>query len=95
MPATHGVIFDFIQKLRETPENLNVLGDGTQQKTYLHVDELIDAMIIIRYNSIDKINYFNIGANDEGATVKFIAEEVVKTFAPAAINPAHKAFSII
>jgi UDP-glucose 4-epimerase len=84
MPATHGVIFDFIQKLRETPENLNVLGDGTQQKTYLHVDELIDAMIMIRYNSNDKINYFNIGANDEGATVKFIAEEVVKTFAPKA-----------
>ena len=84
MPATHGVIFDFINKLRETPENLNVLGDGTQQKTYLHVDELIDAMIMIRNNSEDRLNYFNIGANDEGATVKFIAEEVVKVFSPKA-----------
>ena len=84
MPATHGVIFDFINKLRETPENLNVLGDGTQQKTYLHVDELIDAMIMIRNNSEDRLNYFNVGANDEGATVKFIAEEVVKAFSPTA-----------
>jgi UDP-glucose 4-epimerase len=84
MPATHGVIFDFIHKLRKTPDNLTVLGDGTQQKTYLHVDELIDAMMMIRNNSKDRINYYNIGANDEGATVKFIAEEVVKAFSPEA-----------
>jgi UDP-glucose 4-epimerase len=81
MPATHGVIFDFIHKLSVTPDNLNVLGNGTQQKTYLHVDELIDAMIFIKNNSREKINYFNIGANDDGATVKFIAEEVIKAFA--------------
>jgi UDP-glucose 4-epimerase len=84
MPATHGVIFDFIHKLLETPENLNVLGDGTQQKTYLHVDELIDAMFFVRNNSFERINYYNIGANDDGASVKFIAEEVVRALSPKA-----------
>lgn len=84
MPATHGVIFDFIHKLLDTPENLNVLGNGTQKKTYLHVDELIDAMIFIRNRSFERINYYNIGANDEGVSVKFIAEEVVRLFSPKA-----------
>jgi UDP-glucose 4-epimerase len=84
VPATHGVILDFINKLKETPDNLDVLGDGTQQKTYLHVEELIDAMLFIRNHSKGKISYFNIGADDEGATVKYIAEEVVKVVAPEA-----------
>ena len=85
MPATHGVIFDFIHKLKQTPNILSVLGNGTQQKTYLHVDELIDAMIFIRMNGHEKINFYNIGADDNGASVRFIAEEVVRVFAPNAI----------
>ena len=85
IPATHGVIFDFINKLKLNPDYLEVLGDGTQQKTYLHVEELIDAMIFIRKYSKEKINYFNIGANDNGASVKFIAEEVVKNVSSRAI----------
>jgi UDP-glucose 4-epimerase len=84
IPATHGVILDFINKLKETPDNLDVLGDGTQQKTYLHVEELIDAMLFIRNNSNEDIAYFNIGADDEGASVKYIAEEVVKAVSPGA-----------
>lgn len=84
LPATHGVILDFINKLKENPQILNVLGDGSQQKTYLHVEELIDAMFYIRNKCTDRINYFNIGANDDGVTVKFIAEEVVKIVSPNA-----------
>ena len=84
-PATHGVIFDFIQKLKVDSNNLSVLGDGTQQKPYLHVEELIDAMLFIVKNSKDKINYYNIGNIDDGVTVKYIAEMVVKHTSPNAI----------
>ena len=84
VPATHGVIYDFINKLKNTPSELHVLGNGTQQKTYLHVDELIDSMIFIRSNKNDKINLYNIASNDNGVTVKFIAEEVVKIVSPDA-----------
>lgn len=84
IPATHGVMLDFVRKLKATPENLVVLGDGTQQKSYLHVEELIDAMFFIREKSREKRNYFNIGADDEGVTVQFIAELVVKTVSPGA-----------
>ena len=84
VPATHGVILDFIRKLKATPGNLEVLGDGTQQKSYLHVDELVDAMLFIRERARDKLNYYNIGADDEGITVRFIAETVVERVAQGA-----------
>lgn len=83
-PATHGVILDFVRKLKKTPDNLVVLGDGTQQKAYLHVDDLIEAMLFIRERSVDCINYFNIAGSDEGVTVRFIAEQVVAAVAPGA-----------
>jgi UDP-glucose 4-epimerase len=83
-PATHGVILDFINKLKLDPNNLEVLGNGTQQKPYLLVEELIDAMHFIVNNSLDKINLFNIGNTDDGVSVKFIAETVVNSYSPNA-----------
>lgn len=80
IPATHGVILDFIKKLKANPTELNVLGDGSQQKAYLHVEDLIDAMLFIKENVKQKLNYFNIGANDDGISVKVIAEQVVNSF---------------
>lgn len=82
--STHGVIFDFINKLRADPSLLNVLGDGTQCKGYLHVGELLNAMFLIVEKADAKLNYFNIGINDDGATVKFIADTVVNAMAPEA-----------
>lgn len=84
VPATHGVILDFIRKLKATPENLDVLGNGTQQKSYLHVDELVDAMLFTQKHACETLNYYNIGADDEGVTVRFIAEKVVERVAPGA-----------
>jgi len=84
IPATHGVILDFVRKLKETPDHLYVLGNGTQQKGYLHVEELIDAMLFIRERAQEKIALFNIGAGDEGVTVRFIAEETVRVCSPGA-----------
>ncbi|MES2010604.1 MAG: NAD-dependent epimerase/dehydratase family protein [Pseudomonadota bacterium] len=84
IPATHGVMLDFVRKLAITPDNLDVLGNGTQQKGYLHVEELVDAMLFIRDKSDEKVALFNIGAGDEGVTVRYIAEETVRECAPGA-----------
>jgi UDP-glucose 4-epimerase len=84
VPATHGVILDFVRKLAASPSSLDVLGDGTQRKGYLHVEELVDAMLFIRERAGERLNYFNIGPDDEGATVRFIAEEVVRRVSPNA-----------
>ena len=85
LPATHGVILDFIRRLKSSREKLDVFGDGTQQKVYIHVDELIDAMLYINKNTKNDLNYFNIGPEDNGVSVKTIAEKTV-----ARINPKAK-----
>lgn len=78
-PATHGVIYDFLHKLKRNPSQLNVMGNGTQQKSYLHVSDLIDAMIhISSINFSSNLDVVNIGPLDEGVTVKFIAESVLE-----------------
>lgn len=83
-PATHGVILDFIHKLQKTPKNLEVLGNGSQRKGYLHVQDLIDAMLAIQKLAQEPVNYFNIGAGDEGIHVRDIAQIVVDTVSPGA-----------
>jgi len=85
VPATHGVILDFINNLKKDNSVLQVLGNGTQQKTYIHVSELIDAMLFINSNTDDGMNYYNIGAMDDGVTVKQIAEETVNATFPEAV----------
>lgn len=83
-PATHGVIFDFVGKLRIDPRRLDVLGNGTQQKAYLHVSDLIDAMLFISERSKEKVAVLNIGPNDAGVSVRSIAEMVCEIVSPAA-----------
>jgi UDP-glucose 4-epimerase len=84
VPATHGALLDFVRKLARDPTKLDVLGNGTQQKGYLHVSELIDAMLHIQQHSQDRLAYYNIGADDAGASVRFMAEEVVAVLSPTA-----------
>jgi UDP-glucose 4-epimerase len=81
--ATHGALFDFVRRLRANPAQLEVLGDGTQQKPYLHVGNLIEAMLFITDSAKDKVNYFNVGPEDN-VSVRTMAEEVVAQTAPGA-----------
>ncbi|MFS0710736.1 NAD-dependent epimerase/dehydratase family protein [Brevundimonas phoenicis] len=83
VPATHGVILDLVRKLGQTPNVLDVLGDGTQCKPYLYVDDLIAAMLHIAAQT-GRYQVFNIGPTDPGATVRQIAEAVRDHVAPAA-----------
>tara|TARA_B100000242_G_scaffold264319_1_gene211770 strand:- start:8173 stop:9141 length:969 start_codon:yes stop_codon:yes gene_type:complete len=85
-PATHGVIFDFINKLKKNNKSLEVLGDGSQQKSYLHVDDLISGMIFLSEIDLDKNEtpIFNLGPEDDSVKVKWIAEQVVLKVSPNA-----------
>jgi UDP-glucose 4-epimerase len=82
--ATHGAIYDFLAKLRRTPAELEVLGDGAQEKPYLHVGELIDAMLHVLERCQDRLNCHNIAPDGSATTVRFIAEAVVRAAAPGA-----------
>lgn len=72
--STHGVIYDFINKLRKNPKELEILGDGSQKKSYLYIDDCIDAMLF-GLKSNKKVEIFNIGSED-WINVKKIAEIV-------------------
>jgi len=75
--GTHGVIVDFISKLKKNPKELEILGDGRQQKPYLHVSDIVDGIIFGFEHSNDQINLFNLGC-DSNTTVTRIAEMVVE-----------------
>jgi UDP-glucose 4-epimerase len=81
--ATHGAILDFVRKLRKNPARLEVLGDGSQAKPYLHVQNLVQAMLFIEANAPGRVNIHNIGPED-AVTVKEMAEETVAQAAPGA-----------
>jgi UDP-glucose 4-epimerase len=61
---SHGHIYDFVQQLEKHPEYLNVLGDGTQKKSYLNVKDCINAIFVAIDNSNEKINIFNLGTDE-------------------------------
>jgi UDP-glucose 4-epimerase len=55
------VIPDFIHKLRENPDTLEILGDGRQEKSYMHIEECIDAMCHVVEHAPDDFNVYNLG----------------------------------
>jgi len=62
--GTHGVLVDFVRKLRESPRELEILGSGKQKKSYLEVKDCVQAMLHCVQNSDGQINVFNIGSED-------------------------------
>lgn len=74
---THGVAYDFIRKLKNDPQNLQILGDGNQSKSYLYIDDFIEAIVLAIRKSNDKVNLFNV-ASSSFVDVKTIAQIVVE-----------------
>jgi UDP-glucose 4-epimerase len=62
--SNHGVIWDFIHKLRKNPRELEILGDGKQTKSYFSVDACIDALLYTIGHTDQPFNFFNIGSED-------------------------------
>ena len=75
--GTHGVIFDFIHKLKNDPNRLEVLGNGLQEKSYMEVGDCVDAILFVIDNTDDQINLFNLGSNDT-CSVRNIASIVIR-----------------
>jgi len=73
---THGVIFDFIQRLRDNPTELRILGDGKQTKPYIFVADLVEAILQFR-NAPQGVGIYNLGVED-ATSVTHIAEIIVE-----------------
>lgn len=74
---THGVGYDFVNKLRKNPGELLILGDGNQSKSYIYITDVIKAMRLIEKNFPHGYSYYNVATRDY-ITVEEIADMVVK-----------------
>lgn len=75
---THGVIFDFIKKLKKNPNELEILGNGTQCKPYIYVLDLVEAIVKLTKERKSGEEVYNLSVNSEGTTVTKIADIVVE-----------------
>jgi len=73
----HGVIFDFVRKLQENPRLLEILGDGTQTKSYLYIDDCINAVLTGFEAMQGRVEVLNVGSEDQ-VSVREIAEIIVE-----------------
>ena len=74
---THGVVYDFVKKLRNNPKELLILGNGTQCKPYIYVTDLVNAIVKLTEQFEPGVDVFNISVMSEGTSVTHIAEIVV------------------
>jgi len=73
--SNHGVIWDFVWKLRDSPGELEVLGDGTQSKSYLYIDDCVEGFLR-GTESVDRVAVFNLGSMDRTSVLRIA--EIVK-----------------
>ena len=60
---THGVGFDFLRQLINNPNKLRILGDGTQSKSYIHVRDIIEAVLLAAQRSTERFAVFNVATD--------------------------------
>ncbi|MBN1169549.1 NAD-dependent epimerase/dehydratase family protein [Candidatus Micrarchaeota archaeon] len=72
----HGIMFDFYHKLKKNPEHMEILGDGKQDKSYLHVSDAVSA-VLLAWKKTKNYDVFNVGST-ETANVDRIANLVAK-----------------
>ncbi len=70
---THGVTYDFVRRLLDDPSHLTILGDGQQSKSYIHVSDVVDAMLTLANTDRIPFDVFNAGTLDY-ITVQEIAD---------------------
>ena len=79
---THGHVFDFYRKLKQNPSRLEVLGNGKQRKSYLYIQDCLDAMLFALEKSNESVNVLNLGVDgycEVNESIGWICEELGMT----------------
>jgi UDP-glucose 4-epimerase len=77
--SNHGIVYDFIQKLRKNQTCLEVLGDGTQNKSYIYVEDCVSALVIAAERFNCGVQIYNLGTSDQIRAIdiaKIVIEEM-------------------
>ncbi|ADY01297.1 NAD-dependent epimerase/dehydratase [Vulcanisaeta moutnovskia 768-28] len=85
----HGVVWDFMNKLRTNPRELEVLGNGTQVRSYIYIDDAVEATILAWRKASDAFNVFNV-ASEDWITVDEVAKIVIETMGLKDVKIIHK-----
>jgi len=85
----HGVIWDFANKLLRNPSELEILGDGKQVRSYVHVSDAVEATIIAWEKGGQGFEVYNV-ASEDWITVDEVADEVVKAMGLAGVKKVYK-----
>ena len=72
---THGVAYDFLRRLAKNPARLTIFGDGTQSKPYIHIEDVLDAFLLVEGEGRGGYEYHNVASQDF-LTVREIADIV-------------------
>lgn len=62
--STHGIMYDFYNKLKQNPNQLGILGDGKQEKSYLYVSDCVDAVLLAAKQQKEVYDVFNVGSKE-------------------------------
>ncbi len=74
---SHGVIFDFVNKLKSNPKELEIIGSGEQVKSFLYIEDCIDGIMFAYENANNETNIYNLGT-DEAIKIRMLADIVVE-----------------
>jgi UDP-glucose 4-epimerase len=85
----HGVIWDFVNKLKRNPSELEILGDGKQVRSYIYIDDAIKATIITWRKSANSFKVYNIASEDR-ITVDEVANEVMRAMDLTGVRKVYK-----
>jgi UDP-glucose 4-epimerase len=82
---THGVAYDFVRRLRRDPSRLRILGDGHQSKSYVHVEDVLSAILLVLEQGWNGFEAYNL-APDDTVTVRRIADLCVAAVVGAPVE---------
>ncbi|NAZ35069.1 MAG: SDR family NAD(P)-dependent oxidoreductase [Pyrobaculum sp.] len=85
----HGVIWDFINKLRKNPHELEILGDGRQIRSYIYIDDAVEATLLAWKKATDAYAVYNV-ATEDWITVDEVADQVIEAMGLTNVKKTYK-----
>jgi len=85
----HGVVYDFVVKLIKNPNQLEILGDGTQRRSYIYIDDAVKATMVVLQHARKRFDVYNI-ANVDHIIVKEVADIVVSCMGQSNVKYVYK-----
>jgi len=85
----HGVVWDFINKLRKNPHELEILGDGKQVRSYIYIDDAVEATLLAWKKTTDTNAVYNVAAED-WITVDEVADLVIEAMGLTNVKKTYK-----